>query len=257
MEYLIVCLTAFLTSGLTFFSGFGLGTLLLPAFALFFQIPVAVALTAVVHFLNNVFKLTLIGRHADRSVVVRFGVPALVAAILGAEALVWLADLDPLAHYRVGSRSFQIVPAKVIVAMLMIVFALPEMFPTKMGWSLTPRLLPLGGVLSGFFGGLSGHQGPLRSAFLLKCIPDKERFIGTGVVIACLVDVARLMIYGSQVNLVTSGPHLWLLAAATLSAFAGAVLGNRFLRHVEMHRIRVLVGVLLVGIAMGLGSGVL
>ena len=38
MTFLIVCAVAFAASALTFFSGFGLGTLLLPAFALFFAI---------------------------------------------------------------------------------------------------------------------------------------------------------------------------------------------------------------------------
>ena len=47
MSFLIVCITALLASGLTLFSGFGLGTVLLPAFAIFFPIEVAVAMTAV------------------------------------------------------------------------------------------------------------------------------------------------------------------------------------------------------------------
>ncbi|MEK9138207.1 MAG: sulfite exporter TauE/SafE family protein, partial [Bacteroidota bacterium] len=59
MEYLIVCTIALLASGLTLFSGFGLGTLLLPAFILFFPPDVAVGMTAIVHFLNNIFKLVL------------------------------------------------------------------------------------------------------------------------------------------------------------------------------------------------------
>jgi hypothetical protein len=37
MAYLIVRLVAVLVAALTLFSGFGLGTLLMPAFALFFQ----------------------------------------------------------------------------------------------------------------------------------------------------------------------------------------------------------------------------
>ena len=45
----VVSLIAALASSLTFFSGFGLGTLLLPAFALFYPIELAVASTAVVH----------------------------------------------------------------------------------------------------------------------------------------------------------------------------------------------------------------
>jgi hypothetical protein len=47
VSYVVVCAVALLASGLTFFSGFGLGTLLLPAFALFFAVEQAVALTAV------------------------------------------------------------------------------------------------------------------------------------------------------------------------------------------------------------------
>ena len=41
MDYLIICLVALAASGLTLFSGFGLGTLLMPAFALFFPVPTA------------------------------------------------------------------------------------------------------------------------------------------------------------------------------------------------------------------------
>lgn len=48
-----MCLTALVVSGLTLFSGFGLGTLLMPAFAVFFPVEVAVAATAVVHLATN------------------------------------------------------------------------------------------------------------------------------------------------------------------------------------------------------------
>ena len=46
------------------------------------------------------------------------------------------------------------------------------------GWTLAlpSRWLALGGVLSGFFGGLSGNQGALRSAFLLKSQPLEGGF---------------------------------------------------------------------------------
>ena len=45
IEYRLLCLVALLVAGLTLFSDFGLGTLLMPAFALFFPVPVAVAAT--------------------------------------------------------------------------------------------------------------------------------------------------------------------------------------------------------------------
>jgi uncharacterized membrane protein YfcA len=63
------------------------------AFALFLPVPVAVAATAVVHLANNLFKLALVGRKADWTVVVRFALPAFAAAIVGATLLGLLAEV--------------------------------------------------------------------------------------------------------------------------------------------------------------------
>ena len=90
--FLIIGVCAFLAAGLTMYSGFGLGTLMLPVFALFFPVEVAVVATALVHGANNVFKVTLLGRSADREVVLKFGLTAIVAAVFGALALGWLAQ---------------------------------------------------------------------------------------------------------------------------------------------------------------------
>ena len=56
MDYLLVAAVALCVSGLTMYSGFGLGTLLMPVFALFFPIEVAVAATAIVHGLPLVTR---------------------------------------------------------------------------------------------------------------------------------------------------------------------------------------------------------
>lgn len=60
LEILLIAVVAAGASLLTFFSGFGLGTMLLPVFLLFFPVDLAIAMTAVVHFLNNIFKTGLI-----------------------------------------------------------------------------------------------------------------------------------------------------------------------------------------------------
>lgn len=87
MDFFIVASAAVLVSGLTLFSGFGLGTLLMPVFALFFPVEVAVAATAVVHGANNILKIGLVGKNADRALILRFGLPAIIAAFAGAMAL--------------------------------------------------------------------------------------------------------------------------------------------------------------------------
>ena len=95
MDLLIVAATAFAASALTLYSGFGLGTILLPAFALFFPVETAVAATAIVHLLNNLFKGGLLGRRADWPTVLRFGLPAVPAALAGAWLLAWLGGATP------------------------------------------------------------------------------------------------------------------------------------------------------------------
>ena len=257
LKYLTICLAAFLASGLTLFSGFGLGTLLLPVMALFFPVDLAIALTAVVHALNNLFKCWLLGRYADRAVVLKFGLPAILAAFLGARVLLYLSDLQPLLNYQVLGREAQVMPVKLVVAALMVVFALVELAPRLASLSLPPRYLPLGGVLSGFFGGLSGHQGALRSIFLLKAGLTKESFIATGVVISLMVDIPRIVMYGTSLPALHLGDTRLLLTAAILAAFAGAWLGNRLLTRVTLGLVQFLVALMLLGIAAALGSGLI
>lgn len=257
MSYLIICTVALLASALTFFSGFGLGTLLLPAFALFFPIEQAVALTAVVHFLNSLFKLVLTGRHADRSVVLRFGLPAIVMSFLGAWALVWLADIAPVFLYSAFGQLVSVTPVKLVVGLLLLIFASLELIPRFRNLSFGAQYMPLGGLLSGFFGGLSGMQGALRSAFLSRAGLTKEAFIATGVVIACLIDFSRLVIYSTALAGESANFNYGLLAAAVLAAFTGAALGNSYLRKMTMPGIQRIVAVMLFVVALGLVSGLL
>jgi uncharacterized protein len=254
---LTICLAAFSASALTLFSGFGLGTLLLPVMAVFFPIDLAIALTAVVHALNNFFKCWLVGRHADRAVVLKFGLPAILAALLGARVLLYLSDLPPLLGYHLWGREVQVMPVKLVVAVLIAVFALFELTPRRAPLGLTPRYLPLGGVVSGFFGGLSGHQGALRSAFLIRAGLTKESFIATGVVISLMVDIPRIVMYGITMPGLGLEDNLMLLAAAILSAFAGAWLGSRWLARMTLRLVQVLVTLMLLAIAAALGSGLI
>ena len=256
MHYVIICTAAFLASGLTLFSGFGLGTILLPTMAIFFPLDTAIALTAVVHLLNNLFKFALLGRQADKKTVLRFGLPAVLAAVLGAELLLWLSHLQPLLTYKMFGRQFQVMPVKLVVACLMVFFALFELLPRFAGIVVEKKYLPLGGFLSGFFGGLSGHQGAWRSVFLLKSGLSKESFIATGVVITLMVDIPRIIVYNARLPLL-QGDGLSLLAAAVLAAFSGAYLGNRLLKKVTLRTIQILVALMLLVIAAGLCLGLI
>jgi uncharacterized membrane protein YfcA len=256
MDYLLICLTAFLGAGLTFFSGFGLGTLLTPVFAIFFPVDIAIVLTAIVHFLNNIFKLILVGKHLDKNIVFRFGLPAILFAFLGAYLLSFLSDSQVLIQYDLWGKVHKITPLKLIISLLLIVFSLFEIVPKLANLKFSPKYMLLGGALSGFFGGLSGNQGALRSAFLLRANLSKEAFIATGVVIACMIDVSRLTIYSK--GIVDFSPQLNynLLLAATFSAFTGAYLGNKFLKKITIQTLQYMVAFALMLFSVLLGIGI-
>ena len=257
MTYLVICGIALLSSCLTFFSGFGLGTLLLPAFALFFPIEQAIAMTAVVHMLNGLFKLALVGRHTHGPTLLRFGLPAIAAALLGAWVLQWLTGLPPVYRYSAFGHAWEVVPVKLVVGALLLVFALFELLPRLRDLKFPTRWMPVGGLLSGFFGGLAGMQGALRSAFLVRAGLSKEAFIATGVVTAVMVDVSRLGVYARSLLHVEDTLDYPLLIAAVLSAFIGALTGNRFLKQMTMPSLQKLVAMSLFLAALGLIAGVL
>lgn len=257
METLIICAAALGASFLTFFSGFGLGTVLTPVFALFFPVDLAVAMTATVHLLNDIFKLILVGRHANKKVAIRFGVPAIVSSFIGAWLLVRISDLPPVASYSIAGHTFEILPVKAVIGLLLIIFALWEIVPGFSKWQVSPKFLPLGGLLSGFFGGLSGNQGALRSAFLSRSGLTKEAFVATGSVIACFIDVTRLSVYAKHFSSGRLSENGYILVAATLSAFTGAYLGSRLLKKVTMDTVHCVVAVALILVGLGLGLGII
>lgn len=251
----IICLTAFIAAILTFFSGFGLGTLLSPVFMLFFPVDVSIALTGIVHFFNNMFKLTLTARTADRSVLLRFGIPSVIFAFIGARLLLLLADLPPLYTLTYYGSSHPVSPMKFTAGILLLFFSAMELIPALERMRFGKDKLIIGGMLSGFFGGLTGNQGALRSAFLVNAGLSKEAFIGTGVMVACLVDFMRLGVYAT--GFVNTGlkMHWQILLAATLCAMTGAFIGNRLFRKTTLKFIQAFVAIFLLLIAAGLILG--
>jgi uncharacterized protein len=256
MEYIIIPIVALLASGLTFFSGFGLGTLLLPAFALFFPVDVAIALTAIVHFLNNGFKFFIVRKNINWKVALQFGIPALLFSFFGAILLKEITFNNILFEYQCFGKMFQITTVKLIVAFLLIFFAFFELIPKLKNLQFPRKYLPIGGVLSGFFGGLSGHQGVLRSAFLTKVGLTKEVFIATGVVIACMIDISRLSVYYINISLVSNREfNNTLIIVATIAAFIGVVIGNNLVKKVTLNSVQKIVAVSIIVFSIFLGLG--
>jgi len=257
MEIFIIAFAALFASLLTFFSGFGLGTILLPVFALFFDVEVAIALTGIVHLLNNLFKMAIVGKKANWSVVLKFGIPAIIGAFIGASLLMYFSSEINWAVYNLGDRQCVITPVKSVIAFLMFGFAVLELLPFYKKLEFSANKLYFGGALSGFFGGLSGHQGALRSAFLIKCGLAKESFIATGVIIASVVDISRISVYFTRYSEVGLSENAPTLLAAVGAAFIGAFFGKKMLKKITISSIHTGVSVMIMLMAILMGAGII
>ncbi|MCB0514778.1 MAG: sulfite exporter TauE/SafE family protein [Chitinophagales bacterium] len=257
MEIVLIVVAAFFTAILTFFSGFGLGTILTPIFMLFFPTDLAIALTGVVHFFNNIFKIFLVGKNIDKGVLLRFGVPAVLAALLGSWLLLHIPNAKPLYVYEAFGRTFQVYPVKFIISVLLIIFASIDLIPFFSKLQFRKEMLPIGGVLSGFFGGLSGNQGALRSAFLVKAGLSKEAFVGTAVAVSTLVDFTRLSVYATRFSKAGLIDNMPLVLSATLAAILGAYIGNKLLKKVTLRFLQVIVALMLIVLSLAMAAGVI
>lgn len=236
-------------------------------------VEVAIGATAVVHLANNLYKVALMARHADRTITPVFAGFSVIGALAGAWLLTLLAGGHTLHTYALSGRSFNITVIGLVIGAMMIAFAVLELTPATSKWGLPRNLLWLGGILSGFFGGLSGHQGALRSAFLVRTEMSKDALVGTRAVCAVAVDTTRLVVY-AVAALVTARAisptdealntfrtlhehNAWaLIATGCVAALVGTTIGKRLLKEVTIDAVRITVAVALLILGAALAAGI-
>lgn len=260
MDVLIIAIVAALAAALTIYSGFGLGTVMLPAFALFLPAPAAVAAAGIVHLLNNLFKGTLLRRRADWGIVLRFGLPAIPAAIAGAGLLAWLGETPRVFEWAAFGYRFGPTGAGLTVGLLVLLFGWLEL----QGWldrlKAPPRFLSAGGLLAGFLGGLTGQQGAIRTIFLLHSGLSAERLVATGAMIAILVDLSRLTTYAATFAAGApdaAGRDTLLIVTGALAAFAGSYVATRRLEKTTIRTVRYAAALLMFAIGTALTAGLI
>jgi hypothetical protein len=217
--------------------------------------PLAIAATAIVHFLNNIFKFLLMRGSVDWKIVIPFGLAAIPAAMLGAYLMTKMTD-QLLVSYHLMGLDANITIFNLVFGLILIGFALIELIPS---WSLafSRQRLWVGGAISGFFGGLSGHQGALRTAFLIKYNLKKEVFIATGIVVALIVDVVRTSVYAFERHFSFSAAEWWWILLALAAALIGAITGKLFLKKIKINILNLAISVALLVFGLSLALGIL
>ena len=211
----------FFAAALTVPAGFGLATMITPIVFLWLEPHEAVAVVGIVHGSHNAWKLKVLRSSVDYSAVRRYGWAMVVGALIGA-ALNTAVEADPLL---------------LIVGVALVILPLLSMSERWTNVRLPDAEDRIGGFGSGFFGGLTGHQGAWRAMFLQKRLPNKTEYAATAAVLALVVDVTRVPVYvaleGWQI--LDAG---WLIVGLVLAAVLGVQLGKRWLKKWKSDTIR-------------------
>jgi hypothetical protein len=228
-----VLLVSLVAGAVAAISGFGIGSLLTPLLAMHYGTKLAVAMVSVPHLVGTAARFVGLRRQLDRRIFVNFGIMSAAGGLLGA-----------LLSAYAGS------PALAMVFGCLLIFAgvsgltgfVDRMrFGRGVAW--------LAGALSGFFGGLVGNQGGIRSAALLGFDIRKEALVATATAIALLVDAARMPVYLSVETRGILGA--WpLLVISIAGILLGTFWGVRLLRKIEERTFRRILYVLI--LALGL-----
>lgn len=229
----LVFLAALLAGGVAAISGFGIGSLLTPLFAVQFGAKLAVAIVSVPHLFAAAARFISLRKKLDTTIFLHFGILSAVGGLIGA-----------LLNARANS------PALAIVFGCLLVFAAASGltgFIDRMRFGR--RTVWVAGALSGFFGGLVGNQGGIRSAALLGLQIQRETLVATATAIALIVDGARMPVYMAAEGRDVLGA--WpLLVTAALGALLGTFWGVRLLRRIPEPLFRKLLYILILALGI-------
>lgn len=153
-----------------------------------------------------------------------------------------------------GDHQFDMTLLKIVIGSLMIFFAWFDLDPRFGKLNIAEKYIPFGGALSGFFGGVSGHQGAFRAAFLTKAGLTKEQFVGTSNAVSLIVDIVRLTTYVFFAEALIEGDNKFvaaltdakmMLIVGIVFAFIGSYFGKKLIQKATITGIQRAVGVLL------------
>ena len=225
-EVLIVIVGFF--AGLTAsVAGFGIGSFLIPLVSVQTGTKIAIALVSLPHFLGTSVRFWLLKNKVNRKILVRFGLLSAIGGLTGA-----------LLHSFFVSDLLQIIFAVMLISagILGILQVTERVRLGNIGAAIA-------GLTSGFFGGLVGEQGGIRSVALLNFSVEKEAFIATATATGLIVDAVRMPVYFiSGFDQVSQ--FLLILILSCVAVVAGTLAGNLVLKRISEESFKRIVSLL-------------
>ena len=226
MSFLVAILgVAILSGGTAAVSGFGIGSMLTPLLAIRYGMSAAVAAVSIPHAIATGVRCWRLRASIDWAVVRSFGALSAVGGLGGA-----------LLYSRFESIALSRILGALLVATA--VAATTDWVRRVHPGGAAAHLL---GLASGFFGGIAGNQGGLRSGALMAFHLSPVALVATATATGLAVDAARMPVYLAT-GMRDLVPLVVPISVATLGVLIGTFLGERLLFGLSPNRFRFLVG---------------
>jgi uncharacterized protein len=228
MEHLYIFGLTLLASIFGTVTGFGTSTILVPLLGVQFPLAQTLLFVGVIHWFGDIWKMMLFKRGASWKLIILFGIAGIAVSFMSAR----LAGIFPEDTLKRMLGGF-------LLTYVIFVWLNPR-------WKLpkTDSNALIGGGLSGFFAGLFGAGGAIRTTFLSAYNLDKSIFIFTSGAIGLLIDGARIVGY------VTGGIRLseykvTTLIIAVCISLAGAYIAKLIVNKISQEKFRMAIAIAL------------
>ncbi|EKD47802.1 MAG: hypothetical protein ACD_65C00281G0002 [uncultured bacterium] len=224
MEIIYIGLLTLVAATIGTMTGFGTSTIMIPILAFFLPPVEAIFLVAIIHWFGDVWKVVLFRAGFQFKLIALFGVAGLLAGFFGASLTL---DIDQEILLRILGGFISLYALFLIFQKH---FKIPASTMTALG----------GGALSGFFAGIFGIGGAIRSMFLSAFDLPKTTYIATAGAIGLMVDATRIVTYFSGGTKLPAELAYGLLFFIPLS-FIGAKIAKLIVDKIPQEKFRLVV----------------
>ncbi|MCP6719405.1 MAG: sulfite exporter TauE/SafE family protein [Patescibacteria group bacterium] len=228
MEIIYIALLVLFASLIGTMTGFGTSTIMVPVLSIFFPFSQTLLFVGIIHWFGNVWKITLFKRGLNWKIILGFGIPGIVASYIGASLSLQLPE-----------EMIKGILGGFLLAYTVFLF-LQSRFRLQRG---IMNMIE-GGTLSGFFAGIFGVGGAVRSVFLSAFDLPKAVYISTAGAIALFIDTTRLITYvkgGTQLEPL----FFWGMIVFIPISLLGAKIAQKIVNRIPQKYFRLFIGVFL------------
>ncbi len=228
MELIYLTVLTLIAATIGTMTGFGTSTIMVPVLSLFLPLPVVLLFAGVIHWFGDIWKMLFFKKGFNWKLILLFGIPGIIVSF-------WAARLPLTLPEELLQRS---------LGLFLILYVGFIWF--KPTWKMKPsnNNALLGGALSGFFSGIFGVGGAVRSTFLSAYDLPKSVFLFTSGVIGLLIDSSRVTQYFIS-GIRVEGSLLLALVACIPISLVGAYLAKKLVDKIPQKQFRLFIAVAL------------